>query len=164
MTRYVVFEPPSDDGVRPSEGAVFLRDGVTKWAVVLPWLWLWRHRLVLAGFAVLALDLGLGWAAERAGLGLAGLVLPLLLGLFVALEGPSLRAARYRRRGFEEVAVVDAADEAEATILYYAGGAAGAGPTSAAAAGTPIATGGPLARRLAERRASLGLFDSQRVR
>ena len=162
MTRYVVFEPPSEDGIRPSADALFLRDGVTKWAVVLPWLWLFRHRLVLAGFAVLALDLGIGWAAERLGLGLAGLVLPLLLGLFVALEGPSLRASRYRRRGFEEVAAVDAADEAEATILYYAGHAAPAGLTRAPAP-APTA-GGSLARRLAERRAALGLFEPQRTR
>ena len=161
MTRYVVFEPSSHDDVRPSDRAVFLRDGMTKWAVILPWLWLWRHRLVLAGFVALALDLGLSWAAERAGLGLAGIVLPLLVGLYVALEGPNLRAARYRRQGFEEVAAVDAADEDEAAILYYAGDVTN---ISSAVPTVPVPNLGPgtLTRRLAERRT--GLFDPQRAR
>ncbi|BDA86886.1 hypothetical protein Sa4125_44280 [Aureimonas sp. SA4125] len=163
MTRYVVFEPPTDDGLRPSEGAVFLRDGLTRWAVLFPHLWLWRHKMVLPGLLALALVLFLGWAAERAGLGLAGTVLPLLVGLYVALEGPSLRAARYRRRGFEEVAVVDAEDEAEATILYYAGEAGHAEVRPAAASPSP-GDGRTPSRRLAERRASLGLFDPQGMR
>ena len=161
MTRYVVFEPSSHDDVRPSDRAVFLRDGMTKWAVVLPWLWLWRHRLVLVGFAALALDIGLSWAAERAGLGLAGIVLPLLLGLYVALEGPSLRAARYRRRGFKEVAIVDAADEDEAAILYYAGETMEVVPAVSRPPASPLGPGA-LTRRLPERRA--GLFDPQRAR
>ena len=61
-----------------------------------------------------ALGLGrrllLGLLADMPGLGAAAAVLPLALGVLVALEGPSLRAGRLRRRGYREAAVVEADD------------------------------------------------------
>ena len=121
MTRYIVFEPPVPTGVEPrvSDRAVFVRDAMAKWAVLFPFLWLFRHGLILAGLVVLAAGIALGLLAEVPGLGLAAVVLPLALGVVVALEGPSLRAARYRRRGFREVGVFEAQTEEEASMLYY---------------------------------------------
>lgn len=121
MTRYIVFEPPVPTGEepRPSDRAVLVRDAMAKWAVLFPFLWLFRHGLILAGLVVLAAGIALGLLAKVPGLGLAAIVLPLALGVLVALEGPSLRAARYRRRGFREVAVFEAETEEEASILYY---------------------------------------------
>ena len=126
MTRYIVFEPPVPNGEvpGPSDRAVLVRDAMAKWAVLFPFLWLFRHGLILAGLVVLVAGILLSLLGAVPGLGLAALVLPLALGVLVALEGPSLRAARYRRRGFREVAVVEATDEEEAAILYYAGPAA----------------------------------------
>ena len=130
MTRYIVFEPPAETGEepQPSDRAVLVRDAMAKWAVLFPFLWLFRHGLILAGLVVLAAGIALGLLAEVPGLGLAAVVLPLALGVLVALEGPSLRAARYRRRGFREVGVFEAETEEEASILYY-DAAAPKGPT-----------------------------------
>lgn len=150
MTRYLVFEPPakaasSEGPVSPSDRAVFLRDALARWAVLFPFLWLFRHGLFLAGAFVLVAWIGLGVIAERQGLGLAAGVLPLLLGALVALEGPSLRAARYRRKGYVEAAVVDADDATEAAILYYAGEVYRPGPAAAPSAhGAAIAEGRPI--------------------
>lgn len=125
MTRYIVFEPPAGSGEAPgpSDRAVMVRDALARWAILFPFLWLFRHGLILAGLVVLAAEIAFGLMAGLPGLGPAAFVLPLALGLLVALEGPSLRAARHRRLGFREAAVVDAADETEAAILYYAGAA-----------------------------------------
>ncbi|RZL89914.1 MAG: DUF2628 domain-containing protein, partial [Variovorax sp.] len=122
MTRYIVFEPPAGIGEAPakSDRAVLVRDAMAKWAVLFPFLWLFRHGLILSGLVVLAAVILLGLLADMPGLGAAAAVLPLALGVLVALEGPSLRARRLRRRGFREAAVVEADDEDEAAILYYA--------------------------------------------
>lgn len=127
MTRWIVFEPPVNQPVgpasaatEPSEQAVFVRDAFVKWAVIFPFLWLFRHGLILAGILVVAIEIGVGiLLADRPGLSIAAAGLPLLLGVLVALEGPSLRATRYRKRGYVEAAVVEADDEEEAAILYF---------------------------------------------
>ena len=123
MARYIVFEPPAGIGEAParSDRAVLVRDAMAKWAVLFPFLWLFRYGLILAGLVVLAAVILLGLLSDVPGLGAAAAVLPLALGVLVALEGPSLRAGRLRRRGFREAAVVEADDEDEAAILYYAG-------------------------------------------
>ena len=91
--------------------------------MILPSLWLLWHRQFLAAIAVFALQVAIGWNRGENGFLLAELVLPLLLGLFVALEGPSLRAWKLKRKGWRESAVVLAGDEREAEIRYYAGAA-----------------------------------------
>ncbi|KQT42947.1 hypothetical protein ASG43_15470 [Aureimonas sp. Leaf454] len=122
MSRYRVFEPKTSEG--PSAEARFVRDAFTKWAVLFPFVWLVRHGLWLSGLIVFLAWIGLGLLAEIKGLALAGAVLPILLGCLIALEGPSLRARKLQRAGFEERAVVEADDEDEAAILY--GASAGA--------------------------------------
>lgn len=123
MTRHLVFEPPAGKEqavATPSDRAVFVRDAFSIWAFLFPWLWLLRYGLVVSALVVLLACGGLGMMA-RAGFGL--LVVPLvpLLGLLVALEGPSLRARSLRRRRYREAGTVEAGDAAEAAILYFAG-------------------------------------------
>lgn len=123
MTRYLVFEPP-EAGAPPrsrSERAVFVRDGFAGWAFLFPGFWLLRHGLVVWGILALAATAALGRLGERPGLLLAAAALSLLLGLLAGFEGPSLRAARYRRKGYRETAVLDAGDADDAAVLYYAG-------------------------------------------
>jgi hypothetical protein len=155
MTRYIVFEPPAptEEEPKPTDRAVLVRDAMAKWAVLFPFLWLFRHGLILAGFVVLAAGIALGLLAEVPGLELAALVLPLALGVLVALEGPSLRAARYCRRGFREVGVFEAETEEEASILYYDAAAPHApgfetATAMAAAQARPLATARPRGRSL----------------
>ncbi|RIY02746.1 DUF2628 domain-containing protein [Aureimonas flava] len=119
MRRYRIFEPPGVSG--RTEGALLLRDGFRFWALVLPSLWLLRHGLfgwALATFAAQAL-------AGAAGTPL-GALLGLSIGLLAALEGPSLRARRLRRRGWREADAVWARDRRDAELLYFAGAAADA--------------------------------------
>ena len=116
----MVFEPRSKT-FESSDRARFVRDGFAGWAVLFPFLWLFRHGLWVSGFSVLVLWTCFGALTEISGLSLAGAVLPVLMGLLVALEGPSLRAWRLRRKKFEDVGVVEAENEEEAAILYYAG-------------------------------------------
>ncbi|MEC5325522.1 DUF2628 domain-containing protein [Aurantimonas sp. A3-2-R12] len=150
LTRFIVFEPPESDGAKD---AVFVRDAFSFWALLFTFLWLFRYRLWLAGIAALALSFAITLLGEQ-GFDLTAAVLQFLLGLLIALEGPSLRAARYRRKGWREVAAFQAADLAEAELTYYGGGrrpvdAPAAQPALAAASWTaerhkpaPARTGG----------------------
>ncbi|WP_152047622.1 DUF2628 domain-containing protein [Aureimonas psammosilenae] len=123
MTRYVVFEPPRTDGAppgTPSERAVFVRDGFSVWAFLFPWLWLLRYGLFLSALIVFLVSGGLGWLGAQ---GYSALAVPLalLLALLVALEGPSLRGLRFRRKHYAETGAFQAANAGEAAIFYYAG-------------------------------------------
>ncbi len=117
--------PACQTGSGASEKALFVRDGFSLVAFLIPALWLLWHRLFLAAIAVFALDVLIGWQAGTKGFGLAAAALPLLIGLLVALEGPSLKAWKLRRQGWRETAALIASDRAEAEIRYYAGMAAG---------------------------------------
>ena len=118
MRRYRIVEPPGAEG--RTESARFLRDGFRPWAVVLPSLWLLGHRLYLAAVAVFLVDVLVMAAAPGDDLPAAAL-LSLLLGLGVALEGPSLVARRLVRRGWRDAGAVWARDAIDAELLYYAG-------------------------------------------
>lgn len=117
--------PEGRTGFAASEKALFLRDGFSLIAFVVPVIWLLWQRLFLAAIAVFALEVSIGWQAGATGFGLAAAVLPLLIGLLVALEGPSLKAWKLRRQGWRETAALMASDRAEAEIRYYARMAAG---------------------------------------
>jgi hypothetical protein len=125
MKRFRVFEPPETEGA--SDRARFLRDGFSVWAFLLPVLWLLWNRLFLAAIAAFALQVAIGWQGRADGFLLAQLTLPLLLGLLVALEGPSLRAWKLKRQGWRETAALVAGDRTEAELRYYDGMNAGWG-------------------------------------
>lgn len=118
LTRFIVFEPPAEAKAKDS---VFVRDAFSFWAFLFTFLWLFRYGLWLAGIVALALSVAVTLLGEQ-GFDLTAMVLQFLLGLLIALEGPSLRAARYRRKGWREAAAFQAADLAEAELRYYAGG------------------------------------------
>ena len=117
MRRYRIFEPPGAEG--RTEGAVFLRDGFRPWALVVPSLWLLRYRLWLPAVAAFLAEVLVKVAAPESGVPVAAL-LSFLIGLGVALEGPSLRARRLGAQGWREAGAVWARDERDAELLYYA--------------------------------------------
>ncbi|MEF2071332.1 DUF2628 domain-containing protein [Consotaella aegiceratis] len=119
MTRYLVFEPPAG---RPADsGAVFVRDRWSFWGLLFPLFWLLRYGLFISALCVFVIGLAISAASDWAGLDYEALALSLLVGLLVSLEGSSLRAWRYRRRGWRETAIVQAASLTEAEMSYYAG-------------------------------------------
>ena len=134
LTRRIVFEPPGEAGA--GERAVFVRDRFSLLAFLFPFLWLFRYGLWISGLVVLALSIAIGVAGEATGHGWAAFGLEILVGVLVALEGPSLRAGRLRHKGWREAAAVQAAGRAEAEVIYYMGsvGAADGTPSEPAAA------------------------------
>jgi hypothetical protein len=118
MASYVVMEPP--EGRRAAEDAVLVRDGFHLLAFIIPFLWLFFHRLWLEGLAVLLAAILIGAASSTLFANNAGAVLSILVSIFVALEGSAMRLAALRRRGWREWGVVEADNPADAETRYLA--------------------------------------------
>ncbi|WP_062209120.1 DUF2628 domain-containing protein [Aureimonas sp. AU12] len=158
-TRWIVLEPAGT--VERSDAAVFVRDAFRPIAVVLPAVWLLRYRLWLPAVATVLFDLGVGLVAQDRGFGFAAAALPLLLGLAVALEGPTLRIRRFKRKGFRKAALVIAADRRDAEAIYFSGEASeadGLGDPLPGVIAQAEVPSGPSIRRPAGR----NLFDGAR--
>ncbi|GAB5507077.1 MAG: hypothetical protein Rhirs2KO_22400 [Rhizobiaceae bacterium] len=115
MASFIVMEPPSR-----SDGEVrFVRDGFYVFALILPFIWLLWHRMWIEALLVFALAIALSVGGELAGLQGVTMGLSLLISVYVALEGASLRVAALRRQGWRESGVVDATNEDEAMLRYF---------------------------------------------
>ena len=124
MASYVVMEPHSGSGRGTGrERAVLVRDGFHLLAFLVPALWLLFNRLWLETLLVVAVSVVLSVAGSYAGLGPAAPALSFIVALYVGLEGPALRLAALRRRGWREWGVVEADNAADAEIRYLAGDA-----------------------------------------
>lgn len=120
MAIYVVMEAAEGVEADGARRAVHVRDGFSFLALLFPAVWLLWHRLWIEGVLVLALTLCLASFGAAVGLGAgAATLLSLLVGVYVALEGPALRIAALRRRGMREWGVIraDSRDEAEMRYL-----------------------------------------------
>jgi hypothetical protein len=118
MAIFVVMEPPARPG--PSAEAVFVRDGFAVLGFLLPYFWLFWHRLWIEGLLALGVVLLLAALGEQAGFATIASLLTLLASIYVGLEGSALRVNALRRRGWREAGVVVAASRAEAEIRYFA--------------------------------------------
>jgi hypothetical protein len=109
--------PPSAER---STRIVALKDGVAWWAVPLPFIWLAWHRLwrALAVYVLAAVLVGV--LVEFLPLNAtAGLLIGGLFNLAVAVQGNDLRRMALARRGFTEVAAIQAASLPEAECLFF---------------------------------------------
>jgi hypothetical protein len=114
MASWIIMQPP--ERTREAD-QVFVRDGFSFFAFLLPPLWLLWHRLwmeAVVAFAVLLLGAGL----ERL-IGFAAAI-PLLVSIFIGLEGNGLRVAAMKRRGWRDCGVVDADTLNDAETRYAA--------------------------------------------
>lgn len=115
MADWVALEPPAD---QPDKDIVFVRDNFRWLGLIAPPLWLAWHRLWLEAALAVALLVGInvlaesGWFTPTIGL------LSTLVGLFVGLEGPAMRIAGLRRKGYREAVALSAADIDEAELRY----------------------------------------------
>lgn len=107
------------DAQHRAEKTVFIKDGFSALALVLPIVWLLINRLWFEAFCVLALIILLGFAGTMLEIANVGPLLSLLLSLFVALEGSNWKVAKLRRKGFRECATIDARNLDEAEIRYF---------------------------------------------
>ena len=117
MASYVVMEPPPD-GRGHERQAVLVRDGFHFFAFLIPVLWLLFHRLWIEALFVFALTLALSGLGSLAGLGNAAPILSLLVSICIGLEGPALKLAALRRRGWRDGGVVEADNAGDAEIRY----------------------------------------------
>lgn len=118
MASFVVVERRPVAGSRVE--TEFVRDDFSFAALVLPLVWLLWHRLWFAALMLLLVSVGIGIAGDLtpgAAMAFAGFC----VNLFVALEGPAWRLARFRRLGFVEAGSVIARDLDEAEIRWFAG-------------------------------------------
>ena len=162
LKRFIAFEPGETAVGARSDGVVFVRDGFSFWGFLFTVLWLWRYRLWLEGLATLLVLVAISLWGEASGHSFAASLLQLLAGLLVALEGPSLRAWRYRRKGWRESAAFLASDRAEAELTYFSTAGRPADPASATA--PPWPAPGPMARRRGTSTHSAGFFGAMEQR
>jgi hypothetical protein len=122
MKRYVVYEPKAGVPFTPkgAERLVFLREGFSWAAFLVPPLWLivrraWRG--LLAWIVLVALVIAAGVAGVRPG-NLFWLML--LANAVIGLEAAWFRAMSLRRRGFRPIGVVVAPSLVEAERQFFA--------------------------------------------
>ena len=124
MPVYTVHEPPRRDDELLAHTArfAFVRDGFHFWAFLLTPLWMLRHRLWLEFIVYVLLIGGLTFAFRRFGIAQsAGLWVGLLLSILVGIEASSLRRWKLARRGFDNLGVVVAEDQAIAERRFFDG-------------------------------------------
>jgi hypothetical protein len=134
MAVYVAMEPPGAD----RENAVFVRDGFTLPAFLVPVVWFLWHRMWIEAVLALALTLLLG-SLDALG-GLAAPLASLLVSLVIGLEAPTLRLWALRRRGWRERGVAEAENAADAEVRFFLAGGTDAPPAAGrrARAGEPV--------------------------
>lgn len=160
MASYVVMEPPSAAGGEAGrEAAVTVRDGFHLLAFLVPAVWLLWHRLWIEALAAIAVSMALSAAGSVAGFGHAAPALSLLVALYAGLEGPALRLAALRRRGWREWGVVEADNAADAEIRYlHDAGVEAADASEPAAAPRAAISAAPVAPPRGPSGPALGLF------
>lgn len=107
-----------DDG---GAGFVFVKDGFSWPAFLIPFIWLVWHRmwLALVGYVVAVVALaGTGYLVGFPDS--LSFWLGLLLNLFMGLEGNNFRRRSLERRGYQEVADVVGDDREEAAWRFFA--------------------------------------------
>ena len=153
MAVYVVMEPPGVPPGETSDSAMFIRDGFSVLAFLVPPIWLLWKRLWIEAALAFAAAVGLAALGQAAGFGLIGPAMSLLVSVYVGLESSALRIAAYRRRGWtDRAAIAGKLDEVESR--YF----------SAAHADTPAPPDAPRAFMAVQTAArptgpALGLFN-----
>ncbi|TCD16003.1 DUF2628 domain-containing protein [Oricola cellulosilytica] len=118
MANFVIMERQ-----RPAGGTVdtvMIRDDLAVLAVIFPLFWLLWHRLWFAALGLLLVTVALALAGEILKSDLALVLAGLVVGVFVALEGPAMRMGRYRREGYRDAGAVQAPDLSEAEMRWFA--------------------------------------------
>jgi hypothetical protein len=115
VASWVILEPPADAA---KTDPVFVRDDFRWLGFILPPLWLAWHWLWLEALIALAVLILINAAAASGSVAPIISCLSPLVGLFVGLEGPAMRIAGLRRRGYREASALAAADIEEAELRY----------------------------------------------
>lgn len=131
MASFLVLAPRLQNGQRDEDKTVFIRDGFSVLAFVLPVPWLLVHRLWFEAALVLAGMIAISIVGGSTGHENMAALITGLLSLFVGFEANSWRAAALERRDFEQITIVDAHNAADAETAWLFGGASPSAPTPA---------------------------------
>ncbi|WP_051231947.1 DUF2628 domain-containing protein [Kaistia adipata] len=129
MATYIVLEPPvsASGGTDEADRLMFVRDGFSWGAFLIPVPWMLYRRLWIALCFYALFLVAVEFASRQFGAPTAA-ALGALGGLYLGFEGGALRRWALARRGFVETALVEAASRDEAEIRYFHGhGAVGSG-------------------------------------
>ncbi|UIK05481.1 DUF2628 domain-containing protein [Neorhizobium galegae] len=124
MRSYLVLTPPNDPRSGPErdlQSILVLRDGFSWLALLFPWIWLFWHRLWIAGSVVLLVQIGSGILMQVPGFWTAGLLLGFATSLLTALEGRHYRSEALIHRGWALGTVISAHDLRTAEEIYFSG-------------------------------------------
>ncbi|MEP7452646.1 DUF2628 domain-containing protein [Phyllobacterium sp. SB3] len=121
MASFIVLTPQLRNGLPDEDRAVFIRDGFIWLAFIFPVPWLLLQRLWLEAGLVLAATIAVSLIGSYTGHADMAAIITALLSLLVGLEASRWRHAKLERKGFEQRAVVDAANAGDAEIAYFYG-------------------------------------------
>lgn len=114
-------DPLMLDHINNGQDVVFIKDGFSWLALVIPFFWLLWHRLwiPLAGYlSAVILIVVAGYLLSMPD-GLTGSI-GLLANFFVGLEGNNFRRRAMAKRGYDEVADIVAESGEEASYRFFA--------------------------------------------
>jgi hypothetical protein len=149
MALYSTYLPPNGDVGK----ALFLRDGLSPFGLLLPPLFLAWNRLWLALAAWLAYEVSLA-ALAHSGAGEVSAMLAVLPGLFLLVHGNELKRNRLERLGWRDAGAQIADSEEEAELRHFHG-ESGTGPAAATGRVRPVAPAFGIARSVPR---PLGVF------
>jgi Protein of unknown function (DUF2628) len=113
MAIYTVYLPPDGDAA----DARFIRDGANIVALIVPAIWLIWQRLWLWLLLYIALSIAVGLAGRL--VGASAVLLGILPGLYLLLEGNELVRARLERSGWKLGGVVEASSRSDAELRFF---------------------------------------------
>ncbi len=117
MASYYVLTPPGSTD--PEKQTLFIRDGFSWIAFLLPLPWLLARKLwLIAGLSVAFYLFAIG-AAENWGLDGLPIAYSLILSLWTGLEGGHVRATWLQRKGWDLKATIAAATVDDAEAIYF---------------------------------------------
>lgn len=118
MRSYAILTPPG--GPLPDHRSTLVIADRFSWlAFLFPWLWLFWHRLWVAGIATLVVQIGSGFLMQAPGFFPAGLLIGVALSLLAGLEGRNYYSEALVRRGWTVETILFARDRQTAEEVYF---------------------------------------------
>ncbi|TDK30416.1 DUF2628 domain-containing protein [Rhizobium deserti] len=118
MRSYAILTPPG--GPLPDHRSTLVIADRFSWlAFLFPWLWLFWHKLWLAGIVALLVQIGSGFLMQIPGFAPAGLLIGLAVSLLAGLESRNYYSNALGRRGWTVEAIVFAQDRQTAEEIYF---------------------------------------------
>jgi hypothetical protein len=118
LRSYAILTPPG--GPLPDHRSTLVIADRFSWlAFLFPWLWLFWHRLWLAGIVALLVQIGSGFLMQIPGFAPAGLLIGLAVSLLAGLESRNYYSNALGRRGWTVEAIAFAQDRQTAEEIYF---------------------------------------------